>query len=131
MRGQDVLSQNSHFFLIGKKAVYLVLELVTGGELFDYIVEFDGKGIGEEKAKGIFKQIALAVDYLHKKGIAHRDLKPENILVKSKDNPIIKLSDFGLSRMIDEGSVAKTLCGFLLFVFEPFFLFLKTKQKED
>ena len=46
----------------------MVLELVTGGELFDYIVEYEGKGIGEEKAKHIFSQIAKAVHYLHLKG---------------------------------------------------------------
>ena len=61
------------------KAVYLVLEYVSGGELFDYIVKYNGKGIGEDNAKIIFTQIANSVDYLHQRGIVHRDLKPENV----------------------------------------------------
>ena len=44
-------------------------------------------------------------------GIAHRDLKPENILLKDKTHKVIKLSDFGLSRVVDEASFMKTMCG--------------------
>jgi serine/threonine protein kinase len=82
---------------------------VTGGELFDRIVAL-GR-FPEERARAVFKQIADAVGYLHAQGIAHRDLKPENILMKSKDTDEVKLSDFGLSRIIGEGSFAKTMCG--------------------
>lgn len=91
--------------------LFLVLELVFGGDLFDRIVSFGGKGYPEDRARFIFIQMLEALDYLHRKGVVHRDLKPENILLLEKESDIIKLSDFGLSRIIGEGSFMKTLCG--------------------
>jgi serine/threonine-protein kinase Chk2 len=90
--------------------LFLVLELVTGGELFDKIVSVGS--FSEAKAKELFRQMLDAVGYLHNQGIAHRDLKPENILLKSKEDDTIKLSDFGLSRVMNEdASKMKTMCG--------------------
>eukprot|EP01132_Coremiostelium_polycephalum_P005918 gene5918-7367_t len=94
------------------KTLYLVLELVECGELLNDILS--NAFYPEAKAKAFFKQIVNGVLYLHNQGIAHRDLKPENILLKNKkpDAPdSIKLSDFGLSRTIGEGSFMKTMCG--------------------
>merc|ERR1711972_188243 len=66
-----------------RTCVYLVMELVTGGELFDRIVE---KGSYTERdASQLVIQIVSAVDYLHSLNIVHRDLKPENLLYKSRD----------------------------------------------
>jgi len=90
------------------KSLYLVLELVTGGELFDRVLK---GALPEATAKNMFAQMLNSIGYLHGQGIAHRDLKPENILLKSADSDIIKLSDFGLSRILDEGSFMKTVCG--------------------
>jgi len=88
--------------------IYLILELVTGGELFDQIIN---KGsYSESDAVNIIKQILEAVSYLHSHGIAHRDLKPENILVTGKNNDIIKVSDFGLSKDFGKEKL-KTACG--------------------
>jgi serine/threonine protein kinase len=89
--------------------LYLILELVTGGELFDRIV--DVKRFDEARARLFFLQMLDAIQYLHGKGIVHRDLKPENILLKSSTEDSIKLSDFGLSRMLDSSSNMKTMCG--------------------
>lgn len=89
--------------------LYLVLEFVSGGELFDRIIEV--KNFNEDMTRLYMKQMLDAVNYLHSQGIAHRDLKPENILLKSKDSDIIKLSDFGLSRMMSKESFLKTMCG--------------------
>ncbi|XP_076313466.1 calcium/calmodulin-dependent protein kinase type 1-like [Tachypleus tridentatus] len=92
-----------------KGKVYLVMELVTGGELFDRIVE---KGSYTEKdASHLIKQILEAVDYMHTQGVVHRDLKPENLLYYSPDDDSkIMISDFGLSKMEDSGIMA-TACG--------------------
>ncbi|XP_023158780.1 calcium/calmodulin-dependent protein kinase type 1 isoform X2 [Ceratitis capitata] len=92
-----------------KSKVYLVMELVTGGELFDRIVE---KGSYTEKdASGLIRQILEAVDYMHEQGVVHRDLKPENLLYYSADDGSkIMISDFGLSKMEDSGIMA-TACG--------------------
>lgn len=82
---------------------------VTGGELFDRIVE---KGSYTEKdASGLIRQVLEAVDYMHDQGVVHRDLKPENLLYYSPDEDSkIMISDFGLSKMEDSGIMA-TACG--------------------
>ena len=93
-----------------EKFLYLVMELVTGGELFDKIVE---KGSYTEKeAAALVRKMVDAIGYLHEQGIAHRDLKPENLLLKSpKDITEVKIADFGLSRMIDQSKMMQTACG--------------------
>jgi serine/threonine protein kinase len=93
-----------------KKKMNLVMELVTGGELFDKIVE---KGNYSEKdAAHVINTLCGALEYLHARGIVHRDLKPENILLASKaDDAPIKVADFGLARMIKKGDMMKTACG--------------------
>merc|ERR1711935_1006777 len=97
-----------------RTCVYLVMELVTGGELFDRIVE---KGSYSEKdAADLIKQVLSAVAYMHDEGVVHRDLKPENLLYySSKDggpesDSKIMISDFGLSKM-EESGVMATACG--------------------
>nr|XP_002128230.1 calcium/calmodulin-dependent protein kinase type IV-like [Ciona intestinalis]XP_009858323.1 calcium/calmodulin-dependent protein kinase type IV-like [Ciona intestinalis] len=89
--------------------VYLVLERVTGGELFDRIVS---RGwYSERDAAHALKQILQAVSYLHSKNIVHRDLKPENLLYADEsDNSSLKVADFGLSR-IKDSDFMKTVCG--------------------
>jgi len=90
--------------------IYLVMELVTGGELFDDIVR-RGKYTESDAAK-IVQKILLAIDYLHGKGIAHRDLKPENLLLSDKSkNSKVMISDFGLSKIFNDEEVMKTACG--------------------
>jgi calcium/calmodulin-dependent protein kinase I len=91
------------------KKLYLVMELVTGGELFDKIVE---KGQYTEKdAATIVRKMLSAIKYLHSKGISHRDLKPENLLLTAEDDTDVKLSDFGLSKIVGEDSLMETACG--------------------
>lgn len=93
-----------------KTHLYLVMDLVQGGELFDRIVE---KGSYTEKdASDLIKQILGAVDYLHGQGIVHRDLKPENLLYDSPDEDSkIMISDFGLSKTEEDDSMMATACG--------------------
>ena len=76
--------------------VYLVQELWTGGELFDYIV--NQEFLSERQASNIFQQVLHSVMYCHKNGVCHRDLKPENFMFEStKEGANLKLIDFGLS----------------------------------
>lgn len=88
---------------------FLVMELVSGKELFDKIVE---RGQYSEKdAANIVRQIVSAVEYLHANGIAHRDLKPENLLSAETDGQeVIKIADFGFSKNFGEEKLM-TSCG--------------------
>lgn len=87
------------------------MELMRGGELFDHIVERDS--LNESEARDIITPILDAIIYCHSLGIVHRDIKPENLLFSTRkfESAIIKVSDFGLSRHVDENSLASTTCG--------------------
>ncbi|KAK3098350.1 hypothetical protein FSP39_018671 [Pinctada imbricata] len=97
-----------------KTEVILVLELVSGGELFDYISEKDR--LSEEEASSFIKQILEAVHHLHSKDIAHLDLKPENIMLLQKNSTNIKLIDFGLSQIIKPTDDIRAMMGTAEFV---------------
>ncbi|XP_014205115.1 serine/threonine-protein kinase Chk2 isoform X2 [Copidosoma floridanum] len=102
-------------FFDSPSMVYIILELMEGGELFERIKKKNG--LSEENAKFIFYQIVLAVNYLHENGITHRDLKPENILLSDDaDETQVKVSDFGLSKFVDSQTMMKTLCGTPMYV---------------
>lgn len=97
-----------HEVLASQTKIYIVLELVTGGELFDKIVH-QGK-LDERESRRYFQQLIDAVDYCHSKGVYHRDLKPENLLLDSKGD--LKVSDFGLSALPRQGDrLLHTTCG--------------------
>lgn len=96
-----------------KDKMNLVMELVTGGELFDSIVE---RGNYTEKdAAKVMGTLCEALNYLHAKKVVHRDLKPENILLSHKSKggpePEIKVADFGLARVISDKDMMRTACG--------------------
>uniref|UniRef100_A0A6Q2XQ68 Protein kinase domain-containing protein n=1 Tax=Esox lucius TaxID=8010 RepID=A0A6Q2XQ68_ESOLU len=77
------------------KYLYLVLEHVSGGELFDYLVK---KGrLTPKEARKFFRQIISALDFCHSHSICHRDLKPENLLLDEKNN--IRIADFGMASL--------------------------------
>ncbi|XP_063843507.1 serine/threonine-protein kinase BRSK2-like isoform X1 [Scylla paramamosain] len=90
-----------------KKYLYLVLEHVSGGELFDYLVK---KGrLTPKEARRFFRQIISALDFCHSHSICHRDLKPENLLLDEKNS--IRIADFGMASLQPEGSMLETSCG--------------------
>ncbi|PON59624.1 Calcium/calmodulin-dependent/calcium-dependent protein kinase [Parasponia andersonii] len=94
--------------LASRTKIYIILEYITGGELFDKIVQ---KGrLSEAESRRYFQQLIDGVDYCHSKGVYHRDLKPENLLLDSQGN--LKISDFGLSALPEQGvSLLRTTCG--------------------
>lgn len=87
--------------------LYLVLEYVSGGELFDYVSS--NGALPEEEAVRLFRQIIAGLSYCHRFNICHRDLKPENILLDDKRN--IKLADFGMAALQPDGTWLNTSCG--------------------
>ncbi|XP_051964689.1 calcium/calmodulin-dependent protein kinase type 1B isoform X1 [Xyrauchen texanus] len=106
--------------------LYLVMTLLTGGELLDRILE---RGSYTEKdASRVIYQVLQAVKYLHHLGIVHRDLKPENLLYETplEDSKIV-ISDFGLSKMEEQGALS-TACGTPAYV-APELLQQKTYSK--
>ncbi|KAE9601084.1 putative protein kinase CAMK-CAMKL-CHK1 family [Lupinus albus] len=96
--------------MASKTKIYIVMELVTGGELFDKIAR-NGR-LKEDEARKYFQQLICAVDYCHSRGVFHRDLKPENLLLD--DGGVLKVSDFGLSALpqqLREDGLLHTTCG--------------------
>lgn len=81
--------------LASRTKIFIVLELVTGGELFDKIVA-EGR-FKDDQARLYFQQLIDGVVYCHNAGVCHRDLKPENLLLDDNEN--LKISDFGLSAL--------------------------------
>ncbi|KAJ3104205.1 calcium calmodulin-dependent protein kinase type 1G [Phlyctochytrium planicorne] len=108
VRHENIIRLHEMYEIEGR--IYLVMELVTGGELFDDIVA-RGKYSEADTAR-IVQRILCAVDYLHEMGIAHRDLKPENLLLSDKTpNAKVMISDFGLSKIFNDDEVMRTACG--------------------
>jgi serine/threonine/tyrosine protein kinase RAD53 len=115
--------------------VRLVLEYVDGGDLLDYVMKRGGLSASfpfllfsfsrdlltpsfspassaeESETRELALMICQAVSYLHSKGITHRDLKPENLLLTKGARPQCKVTDFGLAKMVNEGTMLRTMCG--------------------
>nr|XP_023875688.1 CBL-interacting serine/threonine-protein kinase 24 [Quercus suber] len=97
-----------HEVLASQTKIYIVLEFVTGGELFDKIVH--QPKLPENECRRYFQQLIDAVAHCHSKGVYHRDLKPENLLLDASCN--LKVSDFGLSALPQQGvGLLYTTCG--------------------
>lgn len=90
-----------------KNELYLVLEYVEGGELFDYLIR-NGR-LGEKEAVTYFTQMISGIRYCHQFNICHRDLKPENLLLDKNQN--IKIADFGMAALEAQGKLLETSCG--------------------
>lgn len=87
--------------------LYLVLEFVEGGELFDYVMR--NGALPESEAVRLLRQLIAGLSYCHRFNICHRDLKPENILLD--DNLNIKIADFGMAALQPIGQYLTTSCG--------------------
>jgi len=94
--------------------LYIIMELVHFGDLQDLLKTYGV--LTEELGREMTKQMIYALDYLHGKGVTHRDIKPENILISQHDPFEVKLTDFGLSKVVkNEETFLKTFCGTLLY----------------
>ena len=87
---------------------YLMMEYITGGDLFDYITE--NNYLSESQSCKFFRQLISVIEYLNELGISHRDIKPENILLDNNQQNI-KIIDFGLSNYFTEKKLLRSSCG--------------------
>ncbi|KAK9794300.1 hypothetical protein WJX73_001063 [Symbiochloris irregularis] len=114
----EIMTKVHHPFVVDLREVfatqgkiYMVMELVPGGELYDQIIA--NGALQEDRARKLFQGIMDGLDCCHRHGICHRDLKLENILLDADGNP--KLSDFGLGALPrsaeQEDGLLRTSCG--------------------
>lgn len=97
------------------ESMFLTFELMAGGDLLNRIQK--NSFISENLSKLIFYQICHAIKYLHDRRITHRDIKPDNILLATEDNEtLVKVTDFGLSKLVQSNTAMRTLCGTPLYV---------------
>lgn len=111
---REILEEIKHPFLMGlhfafqtDTKLYLVMDYLTGGELFFHLK--NERRFNESRSRFYSGEIALGLGHLHSKNIIYRDLKPENILLDNFGH--IKLTDFGLSKRYVDGQQAQTFCG--------------------
>ena len=90
-----------------RKQICMIMELLTGGELFSEVV--DEGGLSEPRARALFRQILLGMAYCHSRKLVHRDIKLENLLLTG-DKMTVKIADFGLAKNVSEDA-AKTVIG--------------------
>ncbi|KAG9278490.1 death-associated protein kinase 2 [Astyanax mexicanus] len=117
-REVEILQALQHTNIMALKDVFesraevvIVVELIRGGELFDFVAEKEN--LTEIEAIEFLKQILKGVAFMHSKQIAHFDLKPENIMLSDKkvEHPEIKIIDFGLAQRLTPGEEYRSLCG--------------------
>nr|XP_034588523.1 putative pentatricopeptide repeat-containing protein At3g15130 [Setaria viridis] len=113
-----------------QSCLYLVLELCEGGDLAAFICR-NGR-VDERVARNFMKQIGAGLQVLRRHHVVHRDLKPQNILLSSpSSDAVLKISDFGLARVLRPGEYADTACGSCLYMAPEVMLFQKYDDKVD
>lgn len=111
---RNLMSQITFPFIVNmigsfrdERFVFIVMECITGGELFTHLRR--ARKFSDEQSKFYGAQTAAAFEHIHSKNIVHRDLKPENILLTP--DGYSKLTDFGFAKVIEPGARTYTLCG--------------------
>jgi len=117
------------------KHLYIIMEYVPYGDLTGYLKDPDHPTLTEDLGKTMTRQVLSALSHLHGRGVTHRDIKPDNILIYREEPFSVKLTDFGLSKNVNESdTMLKTFCGTLLYcapeVFPFYDAMVKSKQKK-
>lgn len=94
---------------VDEKYIYLVMEYIDGGELFEKIAQQENQVFSEKQAKQFMAKLFSALNHMHAQGVVHRDIKPENIMLTKSDE--LKLIDFGLSKRQQGNKKLKTIAG--------------------
>lgn len=94
---------------IDRTWIYMLTELVPGGELFYHLHLAKGTRFPERKAKFYVANVILGLEFIHKKGYTYRDLKLENIIIDHRG--YTKLVDFGFAKLLNKGEYTYTVCG--------------------
>ncbi|KAJ7262164.1 kinase-like domain-containing protein [Mycena haematopus] len=105
----NVCRLREYFWNADGSLVHLVLEHLSGGDLFSFIQA--NEGLSERMTKHLMRQLCEALAFIHSKNIAHRDLKPENVLLTTDRPPILKIADFGLAKMVSPEARLRSICG--------------------
>jgi len=100
----NVISVKGHGPGVGSQShiYFIFMELASGGELFDQVIDRGANAMDEATARGFFCQMIDGIAYCHLAGVAHRDLKLENVLLNEQG--VIKVIDFGLSHVYPRGA---------------------------
>ncbi|XP_073843024.1 myosin light chain kinase, smooth muscle-like [Musca autumnalis] len=113
----DVMNQLHHQKLINLHVAFedddemvLILEFLSGGELFERITADDYQ-MSEAEVIHYMRQICEGVKYMHEKNIVHLDIKPENIMCQTRKSNNVKLIDFGLATRLDPNEKVKITTG--------------------
>jgi len=110
-----ILQQTTHPFILSlvktfqtTNHIYMLFELVQGGELFSLVVDSKG-GLPNQRVKFYTACVAEGLSYLHRKNIAYRDLKLENLVISA--DGYVKIIDFGFAKQLADKETTRTLCG--------------------
>jgi serine/threonine-protein kinase ULK/ATG1 len=110
---ENIVRIHAHFRI--EKYYLIVMELCIGGDLASFIQS--RTVLNEKIAIQFLQQIINGLTFLQSKHFIHRDLKPANVLLSEcSENAILKLTDFGLARHLENGELAKTNCGSPLYM---------------
>jgi serine/threonine-protein kinase ULK/ATG1 len=112
-----------------KTYIYIIMEYCSGGDLLHLI--HTREKLEERVARRFLRQLALALKYLHERGIAHMDLKPQNLLLSSLSSPILKVADFGVAQHLNSGERGHSQRGSPLYMAPEIFLAKTYDSKVD
>ncbi|KAG5672134.1 hypothetical protein PVAND_002288 [Polypedilum vanderplanki] len=125
---RHVMSLLNHF-TADDKYLYLLFDLMGGGDLLKRIVDSPDRRLSETDSKFFFLQLVKGVNYLHSNHVTHRDIKAENVFLSNRGiSPLLRIGDFGLSKISDAMS---TICGTLLYTAPEVFESSLYSQKVD